>query len=74
MNADIRDTVELDKIFNTFKPETVIHFAGLKAVGQSVAEPLMYYDVNVGGSISLLAAMSKAECNSIFFFISHCLW
>jgi UDP-glucose 4-epimerase len=67
MNADIRDTVALDKIFNTFKPETVIHFAGLKAVGQSVAEPLIYYDVNVGGSVSLLMAMSKAGCNSIVF-------
>ena len=66
-NADIRDANALDKIFNTFKPETVIHFAGLKAVGQSVAEPLMYYDVNVGGSISLLTAMSNAECDNIVF-------
>jgi UDP-glucose 4-epimerase len=39
----------------------------LKAVGQSVAEPLIYYDVNVGGSISLLTAMSKANCNKIVF-------
>jgi UDP-glucose 4-epimerase len=67
MNADIRDTVALDKIFNTFKPVSVIHFAGLKAVGESVANPLKYYDVNVGGSISLLTAMSKAGCNSIVF-------
>ena len=67
MNADIRDSNALDKIFNTFKPDTVIHFAGLKAVGESVADPVKYYDVNVGGSISLLAAMSKAECNSIVF-------
>jgi UDP-glucose 4-epimerase len=67
MNADIRDIVALDKIFNTFKPEAVIHFAGLKAVGQSVADPLLYYDVNVGGSISLLTAMSKAECKNIVF-------
>ena len=67
MNADIRDTAALDKIFNIFKPEAVIHFAGLKAVGQSVAEPLMYYDVNVGGSISLLAAMSKAGCDKMVF-------
>ena len=74
MNADIRDTVALDKIFNIFKPEAVIHFAGLKAVGESVADPVKYYDVNVGGSILLLAAMSKAECNNIFFFICHCLW
>ena len=66
-NADIRDAKALDKIFKTFEPEAVIHFAGLKAVGESVADPLMYYDVNVGGSISLLIAMSKAECNNIVF-------
>ena len=74
MNADIRDANALDNIFNTFKPEAVIHFAGLKAVGESVANPLKYYEVNVGGSISLLSAMSKAECNNIFFIISYCLW
>ena len=67
INADIRDTVVLDKIFNTFKPEAVIHFAGLKAVSESVVDPVKYYDVNVGGSISLLTAMSKAECNNIVF-------
>ena len=66
-NADIRDANALDKIFNTFKPEAVIHFAGLKAVGESVANPLKYYEVNVGGSVSLLSAMSKAECNNIVF-------
>ena len=60
-NADIRDANALDKIFNTFKPDSVIHFAGLKAVGESTADPIKYYDVNVGGSISLLTAMSKAE-------------
>ena len=66
-NADIRDANALDNIFNTFKPEAVIHFAGLKAVGESVANPLKYYEINVGGSISLLSAMSKAECNNIVF-------
>ena len=66
-NADIRDANALDNIFNTFKPEAVIHFAGLKAVGESVANPLKYYEVNVGGSVSLLSAMSKAECNNIVF-------
>ena len=74
MNADIRDLSTLDNIFNTYKPEAVIHFAGLKAVGESVANPLMYYDVNVGGSVSLLMAMSKVGCNNIFFFISYRLW
>ena len=67
MNADIRDLNALDKIFNTFKPDSVIHFAGLKAVGESTADPIKYYDVNVGGSISLLTAMSNAECNNIVF-------
>ncbi|MDB4078007.1 UDP-glucose 4-epimerase GalE [Amylibacter sp.] len=66
-NADIRDANALDEIFNTFKPDAVIHFAGLKAVGESVADPVKYYDVNVGGSISLLTAMSKAECSNIVF-------
>ena len=67
MNADIRDTNALHKIFKTFTPEAVIHFAGLKAVGDSVSDPLNYYDVNVGGSVSLLTAMSKAKCNNIVF-------
>jgi UDP-glucose 4-epimerase len=67
MNADIRDSNTLYEIFNNFKPESVIHFAGLKAVAESVANPCMYYDVNVGGSISLLAAMSNTECNNIVF-------
>jgi UDP-glucose 4-epimerase len=67
MNADIRDSSALANIFNTFKPEAVIHFAGLKAVGESVTNPLMYYDVNVGGSVSLIKAMSKVGCNNIVF-------
>ena len=66
-NADIRDTITLNEIFNTFKPDAVIHFAGLKAVGESIADPMKYYDVNVGGSISLLSAMSKASCKNIVF-------
>ena len=66
-NADIRDANALDIIFKNFKPEAVIHFAGLKAVGESVVDPLMYYDVNVGGSISLLDAMSKVGCDNIVF-------
>jgi UDP-glucose 4-epimerase len=66
-NADIRDANALDKIFNHFKPEAVIHFAGLKAVGESVADPVKYYDVNIGGSISLLLAMTRANCNNIVF-------
>jgi len=64
---DIRDEKKLKKVFADFKPEAVMHFAGLKSVSQSVAEPLLYYDVNVGSTISLLKAMSYAECNNIVF-------
>jgi len=66
-NADIRDANALNTIFNNFRPEAVIHFAGLKAVGESVADPVRYYDVNVSGSVSLLTAMCKAKCNNIVF-------
>jgi len=66
-NADIRDANALDKIFNIFKPDSVIHFAGLKAVGESAVDPIKYYDVNVGSSISLLTAMSNAGCENIVF-------
>ena len=67
MDADIRDSNALDQVFSIFKPEAVIHFAGLKAVGESAADSLLYYDVNVGGSILLLTAMSKAGCKNIIF-------
>ena len=67
INADIRDSITLDEVFRNFKPASVIHFAGLKAVGESVVDPVRYYDINVGGSISLLTAMTKAECRNIIF-------
>lgn len=65
--ADIRDEVKLDNIFKEFMPEAVIHFAGLKAVGDSVVNPLSYYEINVGGSVHLLAAMDRAGCVNIVF-------
>jgi UDP-glucose 4-epimerase len=67
MNANIHDSDALDKIFNSFRPEAVIHFAGLKSVAESVEEPVLYYDVNVGGSIVLLKAMTRWECYKIVF-------
>ena len=65
--ADIRDEDALDQAFDKFKPDAVMHFAGLKAVGESVAEPLRYYDVNVRGSVSLVGAMDRAGCANIVF-------
>jgi UDP-glucose 4-epimerase len=65
--CDVRDRRTILRVFDQFKPEAVIHFAGLKSVGESVAEPAQYYDVNVGGTATLLAAMEHAGCSSIVF-------
>jgi UDP-glucose 4-epimerase len=65
--CDIRDYGMLDTIFKEFNPQGVIHFAGLKAVGESVLEPAHYYDVNVGGTAVLLRAMDRSSCKNIVF-------
>lgn len=65
---------EIDKIFDTHKPEAVIHFAALKAVGESVQKPLDYYENNVGGTVNLLKAMKKHDCNMIVFSSSACVY
>jgi len=67
VKGDIRDGEALDKAFLEFKPEAVIHFAGLKAVGESVEQPLTYYENNVGGSVELLKAMDAHDCRKIVF-------
>ena len=66
-HCDVRDADVLDGVFDQFKPDAVIHFAGLKAVSESVAEPARYYDVNVGGTATLLASMEQASCANIVF-------
>lgn len=65
--CDVRDPHAVDKVIDQFKPDAVIHFAGLKAVGESVTEPARYYDVNVGGTATLLGAMERAGCANIVF-------
>lgn len=65
--CDIRDTAALSEIFQEFRPEAVIHFAGLKAVGESALLPRKYYDVNITGTLSLLNAMEQTGCNNIIF-------
>lgn len=65
--GDIRDEAFLDKVFSENKIDSVIHFAGLKAVGESVAKPLEYYDNNVSGSLVLARAMRTAGVKSIVF-------
>jgi len=65
--GDIRDKPFLESVFTEFAPDAVIHFAGLKAVGESVENPLAYYDVNVSGSRVLLEVMQSHCCTKIVF-------
>lgn len=65
--GDVRDATKLDAVMQDFRPEAVIHFAGLKAVGESEEKPLLYYDVNVGGTLTLLGAMERAGCRKFIF-------
>lgn len=65
--VDLLDAEGMKDLFIEEKPEAVIHFAGLKAVGESASMPLWYYRTNVTGTLNLLAAMEAADCKSIVF-------
>ena len=65
--TDIRDRVGLRKIFAEHSFDCCIHFAGLKAVGESVQKPLEYYENNISGTLVLLEEMRKAGCKNIIF-------
>jgi UDP-glucose 4-epimerase len=65
--ADIRDRPALEGILSARPIDAVVHFAGLKAVGESVEKPLLYYENNVGGSIALLQAMQARGVRRIVF-------
>ena len=67
VQGDIRDGPLLDGIFQAYPISAVIHFAGLKAVGESVAKPLEYFNNNVAGSLSVLEAMGRGGCKTIVF-------
>jgi UDP-glucose 4-epimerase len=67
LEGDIRDRALLAKLFKQRPVDGVVHFAGLKAVGESVAKPLEYYENNVGGTIVLLQAMRAAGVTRIVF-------
>ena len=66
-DVDIRDLSRLIAALNEFRPQVVVHFVGLKAVGEYVSNPLSYYDNNVAGSLNLLSAMNSADCGCIIF-------
>lgn len=65
--GDIRDAQKLEQAFGEFRPDAVIHLAGLKSVGESDRRPLEYYSQNVVGSIELLKAMQRHHCRKIVF-------
>ena len=65
--VDLRDEVALDEVFSVHSIDVVIHFAGLKAVGESVSLPLAYYENNVGGTLSLLQVMQSHGVKNIIF-------
>lgn len=65
--ADILDRDAMEEIFTNEKIESVIHFAGLKAVGESVAKPWEYYNNNIAGTLVLVDVMRKHGCKNIIF-------
>lgn len=67
VQCDIRDRKGLDKVFEENQIDSVIHFAGLKAVGESCSLPLLYYENNIGGTVTLCEAMAEHGCKTIVF-------
>lgn len=65
--CDIRDKAGMDKIFKENSIEAVIHFAGLKAVGESCQKPIEYYDNNINGTLCLCDVMRQNGCKNIVF-------
>ena len=65
--GDMRDGKLLDEIFSKHEIDCVIHFAGLKAVGESVQKPLEYFENNIGGTLTLLNSMRRANVKKIIF-------
>ena len=66
-NIDIKNRIQLENLFTNNSIYAVIHFASLKAVGESIKAPLEYYDNNVSGTITLLQVMANHDCKRIIF-------
>ncbi len=65
--VDIRDRAALDKVLDSNKVDACIHFAGLKAVGESVSKPFEYYENNINGTLVLIDALRSHGCKNIIF-------
>lgn len=66
-DIDVRDDEKLSKVFNSYKIDACVHFAGLKAVGESSVIPLDYYDNNIGSTLTLLKVMKKNNVKNLVF-------
>lgn len=67
IEADVRDKQALQQVFEQYHIAAVIHFAGLKAVGESVAKPLKYYDNNFNATVNLCEVMQEFDCKNLIF-------
>ena len=67
VEGDVRDFDKLFEVLKSEKPDVVLHFAGLKAVSESVKDPIEYYYVNVGGTVNLLKSMELIGCNKLIY-------
>ena len=67
IKADVRDALAMDTVFKQYRIDAVIHFAGLKAVGESVQNPLEYYENNMNATFVLVNAMRNNGCKNIIF-------
>ena len=67
VEGDIRDAQLLKELFSKYSIDSVMHFAGLKAVGESVSKPLAYYENNISGSLTLYQAMAEAKIHNLVF-------
>ncbi|OHC65036.1 MAG: UDP-glucose 4-epimerase GalE [Rhodocyclales bacterium GWA2_65_19] len=74
VNGDVRSRQDMDGVFDQHPIAAVVHFAGLKSVSESGAQPLRYYDNNVVGTLVLLEAMRRAEVKRIVFSSSACVY
>jgi len=67
VKADVRDAAAMNDVFGEYSIDAVIHFAGLKAVGESVSKPLEYYENNMNATFVLLDVMRRHDCKNIIF-------
>jgi len=72
--VDLLDFEKMDNLFKNGKYDAVIHFAGLKAVGESTKKPLLYYENNISGTVNLLKCMEKYGVNNLIFSSSACVY